>query len=654
MKTKTKTARLGSYLAAAIVASAAVGAQQIARDTRTQAAPTGTSVISGTIVTDEASPQPVRRAQVSVTAADMTVIKNVITDEAGRFSVPNLPANRYTLAATKAGFVRVAFGAKRHDRPGTPITLADGQQMTDITLRMTRGGVITGNIVDENGAPAAGVQVRVLQYRLQQGERVLMPTVGGNPLGEMTDDRGVYRIYGLPPGEFVVTATPRVGDTGEIRAMTESEIRNALQALQQPAVPGAGAAGNQPGAPPADPSANRRDDVTVAYAPVFYPGTTSASAAAQVALAPGEERTGVDFALQLVRTARIEGSVVTPPGISPQSVQLNLVAVGQAVAPGIISFNFLSRVTPGPDGKFTYSGVAPGSYTLTARATAPPPDGAPARTGAAVAGQSFSFSTSSGETIIGGGGGGAPFWAMADVSVDGSPVSNVVLNLQPGMTLSGKIEFKGGNALPPTDLTRVRLNLTPAPSQLTTTVVMGLPGATVDATGKFTFSGVTPGRYRISGIVPLAPGSGPGQGWTLKSAVVKGRDVLDFPLDIGPNEEIGDALLTFTDVTQTVSGTLQDASGRPAPDYTIVVFAAENHFWTAQSRRIRTARPGTDGKFTVMNLPAGEYRIAAVVDIAPNEASDPTFLEQLVGASYQFTLAEGEKKVQDLRITGGL
>jgi len=651
MTIRTKT-RLAACLAAALAATAAAGAQQIMRDTRMQAAPTGTGVISGAIVTDEASPQPVRRAQVSVRNADMTVIKNVTTDEAGRFSVTNLPASRYTLSASKAGFVRVAYGAKRHDRPGTPITLGDGQQMTDIALRMTRGGVITGNIIDDNGAPAANVPVRVLQYRMQLGERVLMPATGGNLLGELTDDRGTYRLFGLPPGEYVVSAAPRMVGTGEIRAMTESEIRNALQALQQPAVPGAG--GGQPGATAANAPGSTMDEVTVAWAPVFYPGTTSAGAAAQVTLGPGEERTGVDFALQLVRTARIEGSVVTPPGIPPQSVQLNLVAVGQAAVPGVINMSFLSRVTPGPDGKFTYTGVAPGNYTLTARASAPAPEGAPARPAAGAAAREFSFSTQGGQTIIGGAGGGAPFWAMADVSVDGAPVSNVVLNLQPGMTLSGKIEFKGSVALPPTDLTRVRLNLTPAPSALTTTVVMGLPAAQVDATGKFTFTGVTPGSYRISGIAPVAPGSGPGQGWTLRSAVVKGRDVLDFPLDIAPNEEIGDAVLTFTDATQTVSGTLQDPSGRPAPDYTIVVFAAENHYWTGQSRRIRTARPGTDGKFTVTNLPPGAYRIAAVVDIAPNEASDPTFLEQLVAASYQFTLAEGEKKVQDLRISGGL
>ena len=70
------------------------------------------------------------------------------------------------------------------------------------------------------------------------------------------------------------------------------------------------------------------------------------------------------------------------------------------------------------------------------------------------------------------------------------------------------------------------------------------------------------------------------------------------------------------------------------------------------SRRIRTVRPGTDGKFTIANLPAGEYRLAALTDITPGDQTDPTFLQQLVGASIAISLADGEKKVQDIRIGG--
>jgi hypothetical protein len=239
------------------------------------------------------------------------------------------------------------------------------------------------------------------------------------------------------------------------------------------------------------------------------------------------------------------------------------------------------------------------------------------------------------------------------VSVDGTPIGGVTLSLQPGMTITGKVEFRSGMTRPGGDFKKVQLNLIPAPSGGGLRISTSLPGVMVDETGHFTITGVTPGRYRLAGNAPVTPGSGPGPAWRLGSAVFKGRDILDFMLDVAPNEDIADAVITFTDTTQEIKGSLQDATGRPAPDYTIVVFAADKAYWTPQSRRIRTARPGTDGKFSVANLPAGDYRMAAVVDVAPSEINDPAFLEQLVAASFAIKLGPGEQKTQDLKISGG-
>jgi len=247
------------------------------------------------------------------------------------------------------------------------------------------------------------------------------------------------------------------------------------------------------------------------------------------------------------------------------------------------------------------------------------------------------------------------FWGQTDISVDGTSLGGVTVPMQPGMTLTGKIQFRGTRLVPDADLSRVRLTMVPASTGGVVRVMAGaLPLAVVNPDGTFKINGVSPGRYRVSGVAPLPMGSGPGLSWNLASVVAKGRDVLDFQLDVAPNDELRDLTVTFTDATQEIGGTLQDATGRPAPDYTIIVFAENNQFWTTPSRRIRSARPGTDGRFTVTNLPPGEYRIAAVVDVAPNEINDPSFLEQLVPASIKLTLAEGEKKTQDLRISGGL
>ncbi len=619
--------------------------QQPQRDPRTLI---GSAFITGVVMSDDSNPQPLRRATVTLMSTDAPIVKTVFTDTAGRFAVPDLPGGRYSLSATKGGYVRMSYGAKRPDRPGTPVNLAEGQRLTDLSLRLPRGGVISGRILDDTGGPAQGVQVRLLQYRMQQGERALTSALGGSLMGETTDDRGMYRLYGLPPGEYVVAASPRNSNIGEIRASTPDEIRSALAALQQPATPAPPA--GQPLPPP-------RDYVTVGFAPVYFPGSPSISGASTIALGPGEERSGVDFSLQIVRTAKIEGSVVVPSGFSPQSVTLTMLPVGPQVGPGILGSTFLNRVTPGADGKFTYAAVPPGQYTINARMAA---GGGGPRGGGAGAPEVFEFRMATpaggpgGPVVIGGPGGQGPsFWATTDLTVDGNPQSNLVLTLQPGMTITGKLDFKGSRLEVPADFSRVRVSLSPAPMPGGGGLMVGVPSAQVDATGRFTIQGVTPGRYLVNAFVPTPAGAGPGLAWTLQSAVFKGRDVMDFTLDVAPGDEISGGVLTFSDASQQISGTLQDQSGRPAPDYTIVVFSADKRFWVPQARRIRTTRPGTDGKFTVTNLPVGEYRLAAVVDIATGEANDPAFLEQLMQASVPFTLADGDRKVQDLRIAGG-
>jgi hypothetical protein len=193
------------------------------------------------------------------------------------------------------------------------------------------------------------------------------------------------------------------------------------------------------------------------------------------------------------------------------------------------------------------------------------------------------------------------------------------------------------------------------------------PAVQSDAGGRFTIAGVSPGRYTLSATV-LAPGQttpdgGLGRGgrgaqatnsgWTLKSAVVDGLDILDFPVDVGPNQNLSNVLVTFTNRTQELSGTIQDAAGRPTSDFTIIVFATDNRYWLPQSRRIASARPGTDGRFLVRGLPAGDYRLTAVTDVEPGEWYDPAFLSQVGASSIPVSLVEGDRKVQDIRLAGG-
>jgi protocatechuate 3,4-dioxygenase beta subunit len=637
---------------------------------------TGTGAISGTVVRDGTG-APVKRARVTLNGAEVRGGRSVLTDDQGRFVFQALPAGRFTMTASKPGFVDGTYGAKRPGRPGTPIQLADGQVLERATIVMPRGSVITGLVVDEAGEPAAGTTIRALRFVLRTGERTLQPAGQA-----VADDRGIYRIYQLQPGDYIVNAVPRNLTTNDLREALASQVQTVVQQAQGAnggaaisvnignlatlADQGVGADILERALQLQQQLAQSDLQPSEAYAPVYYPGTTSLPSATTLTLDVGEERAGVDFQLQLVPTWRVSGIVVMPSGALPQGTQVALVPSERASLPNANVFG-TNQTRVAADGRFTFTNVTPGQYSLQARAIVrdPAPNAAaPNAAGARGGGQVF----------FGRGGIGGPgsisqvLWAAADVSVGGQHLSNLVLNLQPGMGVKGRVDFEAGSQQPP-DPTRVMVTLS---SRGTQTFEMGVtPPGEVDASGRFSIPGVAPGRYTINAtVLPYSPSQDPAGrggrggrgfaapgnasgGWRLKSAIVDGRDVLDFPLEVGPNQDVSNAILTFTEKTQELSGTIQDTSGRPTSDFTIILFPSDNRYWTPQSRRIASARPGTDGRFTFRGIPAGEYRLTAVTDVEPGEWYDPAFLGQVQQASIPISLAEGATKVQDIRLAGG-
>ena len=639
-------------------------------------------MILGQVVTGDAGP-PVRRARVNLIGQEIRGQKATMTDDEGRFVFTLLPAGRYTVNASKAGYVNIAYGAKGPGRAGTPIQLADGQKLETKAMSLPKGGVVTGTVLDENGEPSPGTTVRALRQVIRTGEKRL-ESAGT----DTTDDRGQYRIYGLQPGQFVVYAQPRYQGAGALQASIATEIEAALQQMTQMLGPGgagqgagreggAGGRGAQLGERLAQLGGGRgqaleqlREQLNpegqqaVTYAPVFYPGSTSPSNASRVEIVAGQERFGVDFQLQLTQTSQVDGMVLGLEDAQPNGTQITLVPKDSL--PGLPGNTQSTRA--GQNGLFTFRNVIPGQYSVVARGQVRAPVAAGTEIEVAAGGR--------GGRGGGRGAAGAPpevLWALADLTVDGRDQTGVSLPLQRGMTISGRIAFDGQGA-PPTDLTRGRINLTTVGVQ--DVDFGGIPPALVDASGRFTMTGVPPGRYSLRGTIPGGAGGGGGGraggggvqagaqpgatqagatvNWQLASAMAGGRDSLDFPLVIGPGTNITDAVITFADKSTELTGTLQDAAGTATSDYSIIVFPSDNQYWQPQSRRIQSVRPGTDGRFTIRNLPPGAYSIVAVTDVEPGEWYDPEFLSQLAGAAMRVTLGVGEKKTQDIRIAGGL
>ena len=94
------------------------------------------------------------------------------------------------------------------------------------------------------------------------------------------------------------------------------------------------------------------------------------------------------------------------------------------------------------------------------------------------------------------------------------------------------------------------------------------------ADGTFAFTGVVPGTYALSARFSPPPGT-PADAWMVKSIQSGGRDVSDAPIDVRQGADVSDVVITFTDRTSEVSGTIFDANGKPAPGYFVFLFPAE-------------------------------------------------------------------------------
>ena len=571
------------------------------------AAATGTATLAGRLVTDSPTPAPIRRATIRLEGAAGTSTRMVGTDDDGRFVLTAVPAGTFTLSASKAGFVQTFHGSTRPGRgPGVPIAVGDGTRI-DVTLRMLPGGAITGLITDARGTPMQGIAVHALDTRS-----------GVPAVSAMTDDAGVYRIFGLPPGEYVVSALPRLGPAGGSYAIRGAifEVTDAEAQWARAIVTGGSTTGATP--PQGRP---------VSLAPVYYPGSLDAAAATAVKVAPGEERAGVNLSVRMVAVGSISGTIVDALGQPVSSATVSLFPRRRdrpAVLDTLLTSNalVLPRGTVTPSG-FTIPGVAPSEYTIVARSGSgqrgtvgapPPPD---------------------------------PLFGVVDVSADGNDQTGVVLRLLPGLKVSGSIAFDSGSLTPPGDLSAFELSLSTSGPYLGIAVA---PRATVDRAGTFRFAGLPPGTYTWKAVVSSVAGAAP---WVLKSAMLNGRDLADRPLESIPGTpDLEGVLITFTDRAADVSGRIIDSRNQPVTQYSIVVFAADRSFWWPGSRRVQRAHTATDGSFTVAGLPAGDYAIAAAENVEASDLADPAFLARLLASAHKFTLADGEKKKQDLSIGG--
>jgi hypothetical protein len=627
-------------IAAITVCAISLPAHAQVRDTPVAPRVVGTAVVAGRVLAADESATPIRRALVTLSGSGLAHSRTAITGDDGTFEITQVPAGRFALTASKPAYLSVSFGADRPGRQGTSLLIADGQRV-DATLRMARGAVIAGLVRDAEGRPIAGAEVHALDATDPRS-----PFRPGS-VGIATNDRGEYRVFGLVPGEYLVLVVPRMGRrVGGLTVQSEESVDAAFARLRERQAVGGRGEGPRPMSSP--PPASRPADQPVDFPPLYFPGTAVFSQAERLRVAAGQTRFGVDFSVAPVRMAAIEGTIVGAADAS-SNIQLAIEPEGPRLS-GFQGPRLQLAEPPGPDGRFRYANVAPGRYRLVARAT--PGSAASASPGARGGGGAAT-------SLMIPGRGAAPAgtrYAAEFVDVAGQDVSGVTLTLQPGATLSGRVVFDAHTTAAPGDLGRIRVGLSaPGGTGYSSSggTVIGNPFSsvspvTLDADGRFTMEGIAPGTYLLRASMPADISAG----WWFESAVLDGRDLLDELLEVRAGDRLPDAALRFSDRRSELAGTLQTAAGVPAPDYFIVVFPAEPSERIAGSRRIRTTRPGTDGAFSILDLPAGDYLIGALTDVEPRDLADRAFLESVATAAIRVVIRAGERTEQAIRIGG--
>lgn len=290
-----------AVLALAVVQSTGVRGSQFApagqppaRDPTTP--PSGSGMLLGRVVGSDR--QPLRGALVTIGGSPP---REVITDDNGRFAFDGLAAGRYNLNATKPAFVVPASAI--------PIDIAAGQRVDYGDLLLERGGVIAGRVLDQRGREVTGADVTLYRLQWDRGRALLGQATRAR---DQTDDLGQYRLFGIPPGEYLLGAVM--------------------------------------------PSADQAGEVAT-----YYPSASSPSDAETISIRSGDELSEVLLTVNAGRAGAISGKVRRSDGVPVAAARVSLSPFESQVGGVRPDLRTVVR----PDGSFTFRGLPPGEYIVS-------------------------------------------------------------------------------------------------------------------------------------------------------------------------------------------------------------------------------------------------------------------------------------------------
>jgi hypothetical protein len=534
----------------------------------------------------------------------------VLTGPDGFFLFRDLPLNAFALAAAKPGYAEGAFGRRRPAGPAQDLLLTEAEPRREISLLLWKHGTISGLVTDEAGEALIGIAIQSFRRTEVNGVRRFLAAARTS-----TDDRGIYRLSGLPPGDYVVATSSRqiavplaLADDRDRRTVAPSEA--VVAAVPMPGDPSAlqlgdsviGLAPDGPTPPPPE------GDRLWVYTPAFHPAPPSSLTSATVVLRPGEEREGIDLQLRPVRTVRVSGFLSGPADmIALRRVRLvpaesDLLDVGEPVTSTDLR------------GRFLFPAVPAGEYSL--RTTT----------------RTASWRTEPE---------GAFHWADVPITVGREDLDELNVPLRPGAVLSGRLVFDGVSRPSARTVQQARVLIERANT--------GSPGsepallASVDDVGQFTATGLSAGFYFVR--VTDSP-----IGWMFKGAMLNGRDLSEYPVEV--RSDLAGISIGFTDRWTGLRGIVTTLTGQTDSAALVLLFSTDSNHWrtyTPGARRMRSARVAPNGEFSFTSLPAGDYYLTAIADEDGADWQDPEVLDALSRGAARIAINDGDQKTITIR-----
>ena len=532
------------------------------------------------------------------------------TSADGKFSFKNIPPGNYRLYVTRAnGHIPGEYGQRSPVGTGTPLTLSSGQSLSNVRLSMAPTSSISGRIVDGDGDPVTYARVQALRVAYEEGQRVLISVRGTS-----TDDRGEYRIYSLPPGEYYIASRPP--DSRATRNFGAAAIVRF-------------GGGQGADAPVVTLRATDAGIVEETWRAIFYPGSFDARSAQVIPLGIGQDLRGIDINLGASATPalHVRGTVVdTTIGRPAIGATIRLLPRHQ-LTPSVI----MPSATSDAAGRFDVPGVLSGSYSVIVNHAGAAPQGTVGLSGFAAGGLS----------------------GFAVIDVGNTNIDGLQIPVLPGVDIPLNIAMPGVT-FDPAWIKNLRMTLHRKP------VVTGAPvgGGTITAGwpglgSLFANPEITPtdnGGLMLRGV-PLGDFtveiSGIPQGGYVKSVSLGRTDVLAEGLQVMRPVQNSMELVIATD-SGTLTGRVFDARLQPTGNVTAVLVPDP-------ARRYRVdlyQSSNTDGQgaFRFDNIAPGEYKMFAWEDVMSGAWHDPDFLRSRESLGTVVRIAPGKNQPVDVKV----